>query len=98
MNRSINRLKVIFIGLFLVSCAGVLAYHSMWVWPKDRCEARGGAWAGRWMKCGTIYSIETLTRRPLNVPPINGEAATPPVPTPAPTPKPAPVPVPKPKS
>jgi hypothetical protein len=80
MNRTINRLKIIFVGLFLVSCAGVFAYHYMWVWPKARCEARGGAWAGKWMKCGTIYSIETLTRRPLNVPPINGEARIAPAP------------------
>jgi hypothetical protein len=86
MNRTINRLKIIFIGLFLVSCAGVFAYHYMWVWPKARCEARGGAWAGKWMKCGTIYSIETLTRRPLNVPPINGEARIAPAPAAAPTP------------
>lgn len=80
MNRTINRLKIIFVGLFLVSTVGVFAYHYMWVWPKARCEARGGAWAGKWLKCGTIYSIETLTRRPLNVPPINGETATPPAP------------------
>lgn len=84
MNRTINRLKIIFIGIFLLSSAGVFGYHYLWVWPKERCEARGGAWAGKWLKCGTIYSIETLTRRPLNVPPINGEAATTPAPTPAP--------------
>ena len=84
MNRTINRLTIIFLGLFLVCSAGVFAYHYMWVWPKARCEARGGAWAGKWMKCGTIYSIETLTRRPLNVPPINGEARI--APAPAPTP------------
>lgn len=81
MNRTLNRLKIIFIGLFLVSCAAVFAYHYLWVWPKDRCEARGGAWAGRWLKCGTIYSIETLTRRPANLPPINNER---PAPEPAP--------------
>ncbi|WP_425996745.1 hypothetical protein [Caulobacter sp. DWR1-3-2b1] len=87
MNRTINRLKIIFVGLFLVSTLAVLGYHYLWVWPKERCEARGGAWAGRWLKCGTIYSIETLTRRPLNVPPINGEAPETPTPTPAPTKK-----------
>jgi len=84
MNRTIDRLKIIFIGLFLVSNLGVFGYHYLWVWPKERCEARGGAWAGKWMKCATIYSIETLTRRPLNVPPINGDAATQPAAAPAP--------------
>ena len=71
MKSNITRLQKIFFAIFLASCAGVFAYHYMWVWPKARCDARGGAWAGKWMKCGTIYPIETLTRRPLNVPPIN---------------------------
>jgi len=84
MNRTFNRLKIIFVSLFLISCVAIFAYHYMWVWPKARCEARGGAWAGKWMKCGTIYSIETLTHRPLNVPPINGEARIAPAPAPAP--------------
>ena len=71
MKSNITRLQWTFFAIFLASCVGVFAYHYMWVWPKARCDARGGAWAGRWMKCGTIYPIETLTRRPLNVPPIN---------------------------
>lgn len=71
MKSNITRLQWTFFAIFLASCVGVFAYHAMWVWPKARCDARGGAWAGRWMKCGTIYPIETLTRRPLNLPPIN---------------------------
>ncbi|MGR4864258.1 hypothetical protein [Caulobacter sp. LARHSG274] len=71
MKSNITRLQIAFFGLFLAGSLSVVAYHYFWVWPKARCEARGGVWAGRWMKCGTIYSIETLTRRPLNVPPIN---------------------------
>jgi hypothetical protein len=71
MKSNIRRLQILFFGLFLTGSASVLAYHYFWVWPKARCEARGGAWAGKWMKCGTIYPIETLTRRPSNVPPIN---------------------------
>lgn len=71
MKSNIKRLQWIFLALFLAGCAGSFAYHYLWVWPKARCEARGGAWAARWLKCGTIYPIETLTRRPLNVPPIN---------------------------
>lgn len=73
MNKTFTRLKYIFLGLFLLGSAGVLAYHGLWVWPKERCEARGGAWAGKWLKCATVYPIETLTRRPAGLPPINGE-------------------------
>jgi hypothetical protein len=75
MNKTINRLKYIFIGIFLLASASVLAYHGMWVWPKERCEARGGAWAGRWLKCATVYPIETWTRRPAGTPPLNGQSA-----------------------
>ncbi|WP_165190214.1 hypothetical protein [Caulobacter soli] len=71
MKSNITRLQWTFFGIFLAACVGVFAYHYLWVWPKARCDARGGAWAGKWMKCGTIYPIETLTHRPLNVPPIN---------------------------
>jgi hypothetical protein len=73
MNKTITRLKYIFLGLFLLGTASVVAYHTLWVWPKERCEKSGGAWAGKWLKCATVYPIETLTRRPPNTPPINGE-------------------------
>lgn len=75
MNKTINRLKYVFIGIFLAASAGVLAYHALWVWPKDRCEKSGGAWAGKWMKCATVYPIETWTRRPRGTPPLNGQTA-----------------------
>jgi len=71
MKSNIKNLQLIFLGLFVAGSIGVFAYHYLWVWPKARCDARGGAWAAKWMKCGTIYPIETLTRRPLNAPPIN---------------------------
>jgi len=88
MDRTLNRLKILFVGLFLLSSAGVFGYHYLWVWPKERCEARGGAWAGKWLKCATIYPIETITRRPLNTPPINGQTDAPPAaPAPAPAKK-----------
>ncbi len=75
MNKTFTRLKYIFLGLFLLSSAGVLAYHAMWVWPKERCEARGGAWAGKWLKCAAVYPIETWTRRPIGTPPLNDQKA-----------------------
>lgn len=80
MNKTFTRLKYIFLGLFVLLSGAALTYHVVWVWPKAKCEQQGRPWAGKWMKCGRVYSIETLTRRPLNVPPINGEAATPPAP------------------
>lgn len=75
MNRNINRLKIIFIGIFLASIVGVFGYHYLWVWPKAKCEARGGAWAGKWLKCATVYPIETLTGRPADLPQINTDTS-----------------------
>lgn len=72
MKSNITRLQKIFFAVFLTACACVFAYHYFWAWPKQRCDAEPGrAWAGRWMKCAKVYSIETLTRRPANLPPIN---------------------------
>jgi hypothetical protein len=74
MNKTFTRLKYIFLGLFVLLSGAALTYHVVWVWPKEKCEKQGRLWAGKWMKCATSYSIETLTRRPVNLPPINGEA------------------------
>lgn len=70
---NITRLQKIFFAVFLGATLSVFCFHYFYVWPKARCDARGAgyAWAGKWMKCATVYPIETLTRRPLNVPPIN---------------------------
>ncbi|HWU15544.1 MAG TPA: hypothetical protein VN157_16220 [Caulobacter sp.] len=73
MKSNISRLQKIFFAVFLGATLSVFCYHYFYVWPKQRCLARGPgfSWADKWMKCGTVYSIETLTHRPLNVPPIN---------------------------
>jgi hypothetical protein len=75
MKSNITRLQKIFFAVFLGATLSVFCFHYFYVWPKDRCDARGTgyAWAGKWMKCATVYPIETLTRRPLNVPPINSD-------------------------
>jgi hypothetical protein len=70
---NITRLQKIFFAVFLGASLSVFCFHYFYVWPRDACVKRGPdyAWAGKWMKCARIYSIETITQRPLNVPPIN---------------------------
>jgi len=76
MNRAINRLKIIFVGIFIASIVGVFGYHYLWVWPKARCDARqDAAWAGKWLRCAKVYPIENLTGRPANLPPINTDTS-----------------------
>jgi hypothetical protein len=75
MKSNISRLQKIFFAVFLGATLSVFCYHYFYVWPKERCLARGPgfSWADKWMKCGTVYSIETITQRPLNAPPINSD-------------------------
>ena len=84
MNRLLNQLKIIFLGLFFVISAGTLAYHYFFIWPAKRCEARGHWWDPKTRICAMPIPISTITgRKP------NGEAIKPHVsPKPAQAPKP----------
>lgn len=63
MRLTINRLKIIFLGLFAVACAGVWAHQVFWVWPKERCEEAGGWWDDGERVCGQPIYIPDLTGR-----------------------------------
>jgi len=63
MNRTIDRLKLIFLGLFAVMSAGVFVYHVFWVWPGDKCEAAGDWWDGRTRTCAKPILISDITGR-----------------------------------
>lgn len=63
MNRTIDRLKWIFLALFAVGCAGVWAYHLLWVWPGDRCEAAERWWDPDTRTCAQPIYIPDITGR-----------------------------------
>lgn len=65
MNRTINRLKLIFLGLFFFLSAGALAYHAFWVWPGQKCEAGGDWWDWRTRTCAQPILISDITGRPI---------------------------------
>ena len=50
-NWNITRLKIGFVVLFAVACAGVWAYHALYVWPRDSCAQRHGVWDGGKRQC-----------------------------------------------
>ena len=64
MNRAINRLKLVFIGIFAIAGIAIWTYHLMWVWPGQRCEARGGWWDWHTRTCATPVPLQMLTGRP----------------------------------
>jgi hypothetical protein len=63
MNRTIDRMKVIFVALFAVLSAGVFVYHIGWVWPGKRCEARGDWWDWRSRVCAHPILLSDITGR-----------------------------------
>jgi hypothetical protein len=63
MNATFNRIKLIFLGLFVAACAAIGAYHYFYVWPMQRCEAHGDWWDGRDRVCAIPMPIWTFTHR-----------------------------------
>jgi len=58
-----DRLKLIFLGVFILASAGVFIYHAGWVWPRDKCEARGDWWDWRGRTCAHPILISDITGR-----------------------------------
>jgi len=65
MNRTIDRLKLIFLGLFAILSVGALVYHVFWVWPGQKCEAAGDWWDWRSRTCARPVLISDITGRPI---------------------------------
>ena len=65
MNVTFNRLRLWFLAIFVVATAGVFAYHLIYVWPRQKCEAKGARWAPAWRSCARVIYLPDVTGRPL---------------------------------
>jgi len=63
MNRTINRLKVIFLVVFAVASALSVAYHVGWVLPRQACEEKGDWWDPEGRICAHPVLISDITGR-----------------------------------
>ena len=63
MNRTIDRVKVLFLGLFLIGSLGMFGYQFYVVWPAQNCEADGGWWDSRDHLCASPMPIWRITGR-----------------------------------
>jgi hypothetical protein len=70
MNPLIDRLKILFLGLFVVACAVVAVGQVVWLDPQKRCELRGAWWDPSSRICATPIAISKLTGRPNGSPPV----------------------------
>ena len=65
MNPNIERLKLIFIGLFVALCIGVGVWQVGWIIPQRKCEQAHKWWDGGQRVCATPVLISDITGRTL---------------------------------
>jgi hypothetical protein len=63
MPTTIDRLKVIFLALFAVSCVITWTYHFLYVWPRHQCEQKGDWWDNKDRVCAVPMPIWQFTGR-----------------------------------
>ena len=67
MSSTINRLKLVFLGVFFIGAVAAWAYQVWWVMPAKACEAQGAWWDPRTRICATPIYIPDITGRPEGV-------------------------------
>lgn len=65
MNRTIDRLKIIFVGIFAVLIAAMMIYQFVWVEPAKRCAESHNWWDSASRECGKVIYIPAITGRPI---------------------------------
>lgn len=63
MNRTLGRLRLIFLAIFLVGAVGSGVYQWFWLRPQRACEAKGRWWHAQTRECGTPVWLPDLTGR-----------------------------------
>ena len=65
MNPNIERLKLIFIGAFVIAIVGVAVWQVGWIIPSRKCEVENRGWWDPGQRiCARPVLVTTLTRRP----------------------------------
>jgi hypothetical protein len=63
MNSFIDRLKIFFLGLFVVIAVGTATVHYFWIWPGRKCEQANNWWDWRTRTCAHPLLISDITGR-----------------------------------
>ena len=75
MNPNIERIKLIFIGVFALLVATVIVYQVGWAMPRKKCEDAHRWWDSGQRVCAMPVLITTITRRPAADKAAEAEAA-----------------------
>ena len=62
MNKTIDRLKWLFLSAFVLSCVAVIAYQVFYVRPRDACEAAQNWWDPQTRICAVPYALGPVDR------------------------------------
>ena len=74
MNPTIERLKIIFVGVFLVLNVVLAVWQFGWVLPRKNCEAAHKWWDGSERVCAQPVLISDITGRIIDNPKAKEEA------------------------
>jgi hypothetical protein len=74
MNPTIERLKLIFLGIFFAANVAMLIWHFGWVWPQERCEQAHKWWDGSQRVCAQPVLVSDITGRLITDPKARNEA------------------------
>ena len=62
MNPTIERLKLIFLGIFAVANVGILVWQLGWAWPEEKCTQARKWWDGSQRVCAQP-SVSAVRRK-----------------------------------
>jgi hypothetical protein len=74
MNPTIERLKLIFLGIFAVANVGILIWQVGWAWPEEKCTQARKWWDGSERVCAQPILISDITGRVIADPQARAEA------------------------
>ena len=74
MNPTIERLKLIFLGIFAVANVGILVWQVGWAWPEQKCTEARKWWDGSQRVCAQPILISDITGRVIADPQARAEA------------------------
>ncbi|MDC7682826.1 hypothetical protein PQU92_06035 [Asticcacaulis sp. BYS171W] len=62
-DRTLFRVKLGFLAVFILISAGILIYGVFYEMPRRKCEAAGGWWTDKYRSCETPIYLPLLTGR-----------------------------------
>jgi hypothetical protein len=74
MNPTLERLKLIFLGLFAVLTAAMMIWQVGWIWPRQACEKEHKWWDDSKRACAQPVLISDITGRVIADPQARAEA------------------------